>query len=143
MIFYESAGRLGGIATKAFDHGALATMRLGGSLLCITVSDLLIKAHNAVERCPCEDGCAACEHRNRSRHALWTHDRPGIVSAKCRENNLVKSKPGALIVLKALLGKPIDTDLLIPSAVDGIVHETVVAAHPVKVVDGVQTERAD
>ncbi|KAJ3559889.1 hypothetical protein NM688_g67 [Phlebia brevispora] len=108
LIFYESAGRNGGNATKAFDH----------------VSDLLIKAHNTVESCPCETGCAAC-----------------IVSPNCRENNLVISKPGALVVLKALLGKPVDVDLLVPS--EAKAYETVVAAAPVRAVEGVQREKAD
>ena len=65
----------------------------------------------------------------------------GIVSAHCRENNLVRSKPGALIILKALLGKPVDIDLLVPSDKDHV--ETVVAASPVKAAEGVQTEKAD
>ena len=65
----------------------------------------------------------------------------GVISANCRENNLVTSKPGGLIVLKSLLGKPIDTDLLVPSDKDA--HTTVIAAQPVKAIEGVQLENAD
>lgn len=65
----------------------------------------------------------------------------GIVSLSCKENNLVSSKPGALLLLKALLGKPIDMDLLVPSETKA--HETVVAAAPVRAADGVQKEKAD
>ena len=53
----------------------------------------------------------------------------------------MSSKAGALILLKALLGKPIDTDLLIPSETKA--HETVIAATPVRAADGVQKEKAD
>lgn len=67
----------------------------------------------------------------------------GVISSNCKENNLVISKPGALIILKAILGKPIDRDLLIPSDNDALTHETVVPATPVRTIDGVQTETAD
>lgn len=66
----------------------------------------------------------------------------GVVSPSCRENNLVSSKRGALIVIKAILGRPIDEDLLIgPGGPE--IHETVVAAEPVKATQGVQVEQAD
>ncbi|GJE86964.1 DEAD/DEAH box helicase [Phanerochaete sordida] len=109
LIFYEAAGRKGGSATKAFDH----------------VSSILNDAHDAVEACECEEGCAAC-----------------VVSPSCRENNLVSSKRGALIVLKAILGRPIDEDLL-TGPENPEIHETVVAAEPVRATQDVQVEQAD
>ncbi|KAI0340501.1 DEAD/H helicase [Trametopsis cervina] len=89
------------------------------------VSEILHQAHDTTEACSCEEGCALC-----------------IVSPNCRENNLVSSKRGALIVLKALLGQPIDIDLLVP-AENAPQHETVVAAEPVRAIEGVQIEKAD
>ncbi|EKM55638.1 uncharacterized protein PHACADRAFT_256401 [Phanerochaete carnosa HHB-10118-sp] len=109
LIFYEVAGRKGGSATKAFDH----------------VSSILIDAHDTVEACECDEGCAAC-----------------VVSPACRENNLVSSKRGALIVLKAILGRPIDEHLLTGPG-NPEIHETVVAAKPVRATEGVQVEQAD
>ena len=66
----------------------------------------------------------------------------GIVSPSCRENNLVASKRGALIVLKALLGRPIDIDLLEPVE-STLPHDTVVPAETVRAVEGVEVEKAD
>ena len=71
-----------------------------------------------------------------------THHATGVVSPSCRENNLVKSKKGALVVLKALLGKPIDADLLEENE-NPSPHETVVAADPVRSIEGIQIEEAD
>ncbi len=68
--------------------------------------------------------------------------RTGIVSTRCKENNLVASKRGALIVLKALLGKPIDVDLLEP-AEKALPYDTVVPADTVRAVEGVEVEKAD
>lgn len=109
LVFYERTGAAGGSATKAFDH----------------VSSLLLKAHDTVEACDCEEGCAEC-----------------VVSPSCRENNLVSSKRGALIVLKAILGLPIDEHLLIGPE-NPEIHETIVEATPVRVSQGVEVEHAD
>ena len=66
----------------------------------------------------------------------------GVISPACRENNLVSSKRGALVIIKALLGRPIDIDLL-TGPEEPEIHETVVAAEPVKATQGVQVEQAD
>ena len=67
----------------------------------------------------------------------------GIVSPSCKEGNLVSSKAGALIILKALLGLPVDIDLL--ESQPGTVREafdTVVEATSVRVAEGVEIESA-
>ena len=66
----------------------------------------------------------------------------GVVSPSCRENNLVSSKNGALIVLKAVLGLPIDEHLLTGTEHPEM-HETVVEASPVRASEDVQVEKAD
>lgn len=66
----------------------------------------------------------------------------GVVSPSCRENNLVSSKRGALIVLQAILGRPIDEHLLISSE-NPEIHETVVEAPPVRASQDVRVEQAD
>ena len=68
---------------------------------------------------------------------------PGVDSPTCKEGNLVSSKAGALIILKALLNLPIDVDLLHQEP--GIVSdafETVVEATSVRVAEGVEVESA-
>ncbi|OJT01605.1 ATP-dependent helicase HRQ1 [Trametes pubescens] len=112
LIFYEPAGKTGGVAVKAFDH----------------VNDIIRDAHDRVEACECEDGCTAC-----------------VDSPACKEGNVVSSKTGALIVLKALLGRPIDVDLLHHEPEDTAhthVHDTVVEAVSVRTADGVEVEPA-
>lgn len=110
LIFYEPTGKGEGIAVKAFDH----------------VSDILRDAHDAVESCQCEEGCAAC-----------------IDSLSCKEGNLVSSKTGALIVLKAILGHPIDVDLIpeYPPEISNL-PSTVVQAPAVRTAPGVEVEEA-
>lgn len=54
----------------------------------------------------------------------------------------MKSKKGALIVLKSLLGRPIDADLLEDNE-NPAPHETVVAAEPVRGIQGVEVEKTD
>ncbi|KAL1947966.1 hypothetical protein VTO73DRAFT_13690 [Trametes versicolor] len=112
LIFYEPAGKTGGVAVKAFDH----------------VNDVLRDAHDRVEACECEDGCTSC-----------------VDSPACKEGNVVSSKTGALIVLKALLGRPIDVDLLQHEPEDNAhthVHDTVVDAVSVRAAEGVEVEPA-
>ncbi|EMD38568.1 hypothetical protein CERSUDRAFT_82843 [Gelatoporia subvermispora B] len=109
LIFYEPSGKTGGTAVRAFDHA----------------SDLLHDALDAVEACPCEEGCTAC-----------------IDSPTCKSDNLVTSKVGALIVLKAMLGRPIDIDLIPEYPLDAQTFETVVEAPVVRAVEGVQIEAA-
>ncbi|KAH9951273.1 DEAD/H helicase [Amylocystis lapponica] len=89
------------------------------------VSDILIDAHDRVESCQCEEGCMAC-----------------VDSPSCKEGNLVSSKAGALIILKALLGRPIDVDLIPEQPPSNTVHDTVVAATSVKATEGVRVEAA-
>ncbi|KAI0736617.1 P-loop containing nucleoside triphosphate hydrolase protein [Fomitopsis betulina] len=89
-------------------------------------SDLLQQALTIVESCPCKEGCAAC-----------------IDSPYCKEGNLVASKTGALVVLKAILGRPIDVDL-IPEDPEMIAasQDTVVPAEAVRAAVGVEVEKA-
>ena len=54
----------------------------------------------------------------------------------------MSSKRGALIVLKGILGRPVDEHLLTGPEHPEI-HETVVAAEPVRAGEDVQVEKAD
>ncbi|KAI0670538.1 DEAD/H helicase [Trametes maxima] len=90
------------------------------------MNNILRDAHDAVEACDCEEGCTAC-----------------VDSPSCKEGNVVACKAGALVVLKALLNKPIDVDLLQHDPVDSAeVHDTVVEATSVRAVEGVEVESA-
>ncbi|KAH9854069.1 DEAD/H helicase [Lenzites betulinus] len=90
------------------------------------VNDILRDAHDRVEACECEEGCTAC-----------------VDSPSCKEGNVVASKQGALIVLKALLGRPIDVDLLHHEPEDAApVHDTVIEAASVRAAEGVEVEPA-
>ncbi|KAH9901228.1 DEAD/H helicase [Cubamyces lactineus] len=110
LIFYEPSGKTGGVAVKAFDH----------------VNDILRDAHDRVESCECEEGCAEC-----------------VDSPSCKEGNVVASKAGALVVLKALLGRPIDVDLLQHEPTDEVgIFDTVVEATSVRTAEGVEVESA-
>lgn len=64
----------------------------------------------------------------------------GIVSPACRENNLVKNKIGAQIILTAILNRPIDVDLL-EYCSELEAHNTIVEAPPVDVAAGVEVEK--
>ncbi|TFY60627.1 hypothetical protein EVJ58_g5017 [Rhodofomes roseus] len=110
LIFYDPTGTNGGVAVKAFDH----------------VSDLLQRALDTVESCPCQEGCAAC-----------------IDSPTCKEGNLVSSKTGALVVLKAILGRPIDVDL-IPEYPEPIAatQDTIIPAVTVRAAEDIEVEKA-
>lgn len=69
----------------------------------------------------------------------------GVDSPACKEGNVVSSKTGALIVLKALLGRPIDVDLLQHEPENTAytpVHDTVVEAASVRAAEGVEVEPA-
>ncbi|GMM32948.1 ATP-dependent 3'-5' DNA helicase [Saccharomycopsis crataegensis] len=57
------------------------------------IDDILRKAYNRVRTCPCEIGCPEC-----------------IAAAYCKENSLVISKSGALIILGVILGEKINLD---------------------------------
>lgn len=64
-------------------------------------------------------------------------------SPSCKEGNLVSSKNGALIVLKAILGRPIDVDLIPePTQEPSSTFVTVVEATSVRVAEGVEVEEA-
>ena len=65
----------------------------------------------------------------------------GVLTPYCKENNKVASKLGAQIILRSILGLPIDVDA-IPSTEDSQPHaqNTIVEADPVRVVEGVEIE---
>lgn len=88
------------------------------------VSDLLHDAFETIESCDCQDGCANC-----------------IRSAYCKEGNVVSSKLGAQIVIRGILGLPIDMDS-IPDPPESLadVPQSIVAAEPIIPVDGVEIE---
>ncbi|KAG9318135.1 DEAD H helicase [Chiua virens] len=107
LVFYDVCGK-SGASTQGFDHAP----------------EILRHAHDAVERCPCAEGCANCIH-----------------SATCREENAVSSKLGALLVLRGLLNLEIDSES-IPERVDEESgFDTIVEAAYVKPVGGVEVER--
>jgi hypothetical protein len=62
----------------------------------------------------------------------------GILSPSCREHNEVRSKLGAQIILRAILGLEIDTDRI--PRLDGPWSTTIVEASRVRQADGVQIE---
>ncbi|KAI5124321.1 hypothetical protein M0805_008928 [Coniferiporia weirii] len=85
------------------------------------VSDLLHDAFETIESCGCLDGCAEC-----------------IRSSYCKEGNIVSSKIGAQIVIRGILGLPIDIDAIPDAAQIGA--DSIVEAEPVRAVDGVEIE---
>ena len=62
----------------------------------------------------------------------------GIQSPYCREQNIVASKLGAQIVIRSILGLPIDIDA-IPEGETEIL-DTIVEAEPVRAAEGVEVE---
>ncbi|KDQ60612.1 hypothetical protein JAAARDRAFT_555490 [Jaapia argillacea MUCL 33604] len=109
LIFYDTAGKGGGVAGKAFDH----------------VSEILTKAHERVAMCSCEEGCAEC-----------------VNSPSCREGNVVSSKLGAFVVLKSLLGLPIDPDSIPEQYEEPLQgYQTIIEAPPVRAIVGVDVEK--
>ncbi|TCD65415.1 hypothetical protein EIP91_002714 [Steccherinum ochraceum] len=88
------------------------------------VSDIINDAVKAIDACQCEEGCTAC-----------------VVSPACRENNVVSSKVGAAIVLKALAGLPVDVDLLVPQDAPSAAFDTITEAPIVSVAQGVELEK--
>jgi DEAD/DEAH box helicase domain-containing protein len=65
----------------------------------------------------------------------------GIVSGLCREGNVVRSKRGALVVLRDILGIPLGEPE--PSELMGHLPLTVVEALGVGVGEGVVVEKCD
>lgn len=64
----------------------------------------------------------------------------GVQSPACKEDNLVCSKLGAHLVLKAVLGFEIEADC-IPFQEKGIqFSNTIIEAQAVQIIDGVQVE---
>ncbi|KAF8126549.1 DEAD H helicase [Boletus edulis] len=107
LVFYDAFGKSDASA-QGFDHAA----------------EILRKAHDAIERCPCSEGCTNC-----------------IYSTKCREENKVSSKLGALLVLRGLLNLENNPES-IPERVDEETgFDTIVEADYVRAVDGVEVER--
>ncbi|CAK7227820.1 ATP-dependent 3'-5' DNA helicase [Sporothrix bragantina] len=113
LTFYDAKGGAGGtgITAKAFDF----------------VDMLLQQALTRIESCACglfatEDGLSV------SRGCLEC-----IASPNCREANTVMSKVGAVVVLRSLLGQPIDEEALPMGPEEGLPPgpETVVLAIPV------------
>ena len=80
------------------------------------VDALLRQALDRVGACPCAAGCLEC-----------------VASPNCHEGNTVMSKAGCEVVLKTLLGVPVDVDALPMGPEDGCPAgvETVVMALPV------------
>ncbi|KAI9456100.1 hypothetical protein HD554DRAFT_2317614 [Boletus coccyginus] len=106
LVFYDACGK-SGVSAQGFDHA----------------HEILRKAHDVVEGCPCEDGCAYCIH-----------------STKCREENKVSSKLGALLILRGLLNLEINPES-IPERVDEETgFDTIVEADYVRALDGVEVE---
>ncbi|KAG1819521.1 DEAD H helicase [Suillus subaureus] len=86
--------------------------------------EVLRQAHDTVETCPCKDGCDKCIH-----------------SATCSKGNVVASKIGALLILKALLNLDIDANG-VATQFGSQGFETIVEATYIRPLDGVQVEPA-
>ncbi|CAK7208105.1 ATP-dependent 3'-5' DNA helicase [Sporothrix eucalyptigena] len=112
LTFYDAKGGAGGtgITAKAFDF----------------VDMLLQQALTRIENCAC--GLFSADGLSASRGCLEC-----IASPNCREANTVMSKAGAVVVLRSLLGLPIDEETLPMGPEEGIPvgPETVVLAIPV------------
>ncbi|KAH7910172.1 hypothetical protein BJ138DRAFT_1153504 [Hygrophoropsis aurantiaca] len=87
-------------------------------------SDTLRRAHDAVEMCNCATGCITC-----------------IYSARCKENNTVASKIGALLILRSLLGLDINpNDIPVQGESFTESFETIEETDYIRAVDGVEVE---
>ncbi|KDQ19633.1 hypothetical protein BOTBODRAFT_28200 [Botryobasidium botryosum FD-172 SS1] len=86
------------------------------------ISPLLRQALDSVEACSCEDGCLSC-----------------ILSSSCSEKNIKGSKIGAILILKVLLGRPIDWDTQ-PAVGPPTGHDRITDAEEVGAVEGVVVE---
>ena len=104
------------------------------------VSDLLHNAFETVESCSCEDGCANCKYRIFLERSFLMR-MVGIRSAYCKEGNVVSSKLGAQIVIRGILGLPIDMDS-IPDPPESLVDppQSIIEARPIDAVEGVEVE---
>ncbi|KAL5490199.1 HRQ1 [Sanghuangporus weigelae] len=85
------------------------------------VSDLMHDAFEIVESCTCLDGCDKC-----------------IRSAFCKEQNIVSSKIGSQIVIRGILGLPINVEAIPVGESNGV--DSIVEAQPIRAVDGVEIE---
>ncbi|KIK92020.1 hypothetical protein PAXRUDRAFT_13476 [Paxillus rubicundulus Ve08.2h10] len=106
LIFYDASGK-SGVSAQGFDHA----------------SEILRKAHDAVDSCPCEGGCDNCIH-----------------SPRCKEGNTISSKLGALIILRSLLNLEINPDSIPDGLCEVAGFNTIVEAGYVRPVDGAEVE---
>ncbi|KAG9018344.1 hypothetical protein FRB93_000047 [Tulasnella sp. JGI-2019a] len=129
LIFFDNAGKSSGVAAKAFDHSKMkATSYLQQSnrdIACLLASDMLTQALERLEACECESGCPSC-----------------IEDSECKEGNLVASKTGAKLVLRAILDLPIDENAIpdVDPRLAGAVLETIMEATGVYTAEGVEVE---
>ncbi|KAG1835727.1 DEAD H helicase [Suillus variegatus] len=123
LILYD-ASRKGSVSAQAFDHSG----------------EVLRQAHDTVETCSCEDGCDKCKSVSKDSFSLLIIF-TGIHSATCSEGNVVASKMGALLILKALLNLDIDADSVV-TQFGSQGSETIVEATYIRPLDGVQVEPA-
>ncbi|KAG9006140.1 hypothetical protein FRB94_000965, partial [Tulasnella sp. JGI-2019a] len=88
-------------------------------------SDMLTQALERLEACECESGCPSC-----------------IEDSECKEGNLVASKTGAKLVLRAILDLPIDENAIpdVDPRLAGAVLETIMEATGVYTAEGVEVE---
>lgn len=140
MIFYDIAGTQGAIAAKAFDHGKTIN-RAYFYKLTFLVSDLFYDAFEALESCGCSEGCDKCKLLSRLTDYLSEHCCIGIRSALCKEGNIVSSKLGAQIIIRGILGLPID-EQAIPVNYMQISNQpdSIIKADPVRTIEGVRLE---
>lgn len=88
-------------------------------------SDVLKRAQLAVEACPCTNGCINC-----------------ILCPRCKENNAVSSKIGALLILQGLLNLEVNDNSVPTQTNEEGGFDTIVKAGFVRPIDGVQVEVA-
>lgn len=110
LIFYEAAGKSGVIAAKAFDVGEFAEENILLWLMC-SVSNLVHSALEAIQSCNCVDGCINCGLLFRYLGILLIRTK-GIDGPYCKEGNEVSSKVGAQVIIRGLLGMPVNIDAL-------------------------------
>lgn len=129
------------MSAQAFDHSEhVVPMNRLSSHSDIAGGEVLRQAHDTVETCPCKDGCDKCKSVSKDSFSLLIIF-TGIHSATCSEGNVVASKMGALLILKALLNLDIDADSVV-TQFGSQGSETIVEATYIRPLDGVQVEPA-
>ena len=147
LIFYDVPGKGVGVAAKAFDHGRslASTLLAAQELQKVTLGHLQHPRYYATPfplsnlvavLMAAETVCNYVQSSMLRRIDGGT----GVDSPRCKEYNEVRSKLGAMIVLKDILNHPIDAEI-IPHVMVAEWSNTIEPAPSVRAVQGVQVEK--